>query len=545
MKQYYEEKRIRPDILTAAVYYSVIIIMIYGIIGLRIYGDKGAGFAAGPICVFGILYLGLVLAVQKSVWLMVRIRARRSQFLNAETNMIRSFRIFIFTGLLVMAVLLIGSYYFSSFLFGSSRGIFQCIIVAVCALFLSIQGVVRGYLQGIGYTKPIIISDLLIAITSAVSGTILSTILFAYGLKVNNLFHISEFSAVYGSAGTLAGMLIGSVAGLIQIVISFYLRKNEISEIVKEGAPRYLDNKNDVLSSIREILILYISPALMALIDQVVFIIYQKKASADVDITMLIGTYNGRVLTVLTIVTLLCCVPFIRNWNRIMARVERDELEGARERLLRLHFVSSLMIIAGFVFLFVMAGTIEGAVFGKNSDISGRLLKMGSIMVILGSIAVFYSWLLNHMGKVILTLVNLLISWVSHIALLILSLFVFKMGLYGIMAATIISFLLYDGLSIFMVNKMLRFRVNIMKTYIVPLICAAFSGLVAFLLNLIFVNMIGEVLTLLICLFVFYVVYMLLLIVLKRIEAKELKKAPLGKVFYKVATSFNRGYYEE
>ena len=195
--------------------------------------------------------------------------------------------------------------------------------------------------------------------------------------------------------------------------------------------------------------------------------------------------------------------------------------------------------------MFVMAGTIEGAVFGKNSDISGRLLKMGSIMVILGSIAVFYSWLLNHMGKVILTLVNLLISWVSHIALLILSLFVFKMGLYGIMAATIISFLLYDGLSIFMVNKMLRFRVNIMKTYIVPLICAAFSGLVAFLLNLIFVNMIGEVLTLLICLFVFYVVYMLLLIVLKRIEAKELKKAPLGKVFYKVATSFNRGYYEE
>ena len=90
MKTYTEEKRIRPDILTAALYWSVVIMMLYNIISVRIFGDKGAYFSTGPLTLYFFLYISFVLAVQKAVYIMVRLRARRSQFINAEINMQRS-----------------------------------------------------------------------------------------------------------------------------------------------------------------------------------------------------------------------------------------------------------------------------------------------------------------------------------------------------------------------------------------------------------------------------------------------------------------------
>ena len=93
MKNYSEEKRIRPHILTAAVYLSVLVMTVYWMLAIRICGEKGAFFAVGPFFLYGCLYCSLVLAVQKAVYIMVRLRARRSQFHNAETNMQRSMRI--------------------------------------------------------------------------------------------------------------------------------------------------------------------------------------------------------------------------------------------------------------------------------------------------------------------------------------------------------------------------------------------------------------------------------------------------------------------
>nr|MCR5670514.1 hypothetical protein [Butyrivibrio sp.] len=246
MKNYTEENRIRPDILTAGVYWAIIIIMIYNIIAYRFYGDKGAFFAAGPLWLYGIFYSIFVLGVQKSVYIMVRLRARRSQYLNAETNMERSLRLFGAVGVILGIFLLALGFSFSKYLLGSSRGTFQCILVALSLFLLCSQGVLRGYLQGLNYTKPIIISDLLIAAVTVVFGTILSKALYDYGVKVNGLFHVDDFSAVYGSCGMLMGFFAGSLAGLIQIGVSFFLRKSEISDFVKTGAPRYLDNKNDV-----------------------------------------------------------------------------------------------------------------------------------------------------------------------------------------------------------------------------------------------------------------------------------------------------------
>ena len=101
MKTYTEEKRIRPDVLTGCVYLAFAFIMVYSIVCYRIYGENGAFFSALPFSIYIFAYCALVLAVQKAVYIMVRIRARRSQYLNAETNMHRSMNVFVVLSLLI------------------------------------------------------------------------------------------------------------------------------------------------------------------------------------------------------------------------------------------------------------------------------------------------------------------------------------------------------------------------------------------------------------------------------------------------------------
>ena len=546
MKTYTEEKRIRPDILTAALYWSIVIMMLYNIISVRIFGDKGAYFSSGPLTLYFFLYVSFVLAVQKAVYIMVRIRARRSQFINAEINMQRSFRIFIFAGIMIAALIIGFSMVIARNLFGAGKIYLHFILIGVSLIFLCSQGVLRGYLQGLGYTKPIIVSDLLISVISFGTGAIISGFLYNYGKKVNALFHGDEYSAIYGASGMVIGVLIGSIAGFIQISISMMLRKAEIADIVKNGAPRYLDNKNDVLTGLRSIIYLYASPLLVLIADIVFFNLLHIKNGDIEELTPLIGAFSGRIISFVILASFLCCIPFIKSWNRVMARIERDELEGARDRLKRLLHFEAMLIIPVCIFLFAASKEMQIVLFGKYSALIGDAYPWAAFMVLFLSASVFISWLLNHMGKSILIVVNLSIAWASHVALVILFVIVLKKDLLGIIWALLISFCVYDILSFVMLFKMLKYRHNLVRNLGFPALSAALSGLMLLLIEKLLVDRIGEVLTVLIGAVIYFVLYMVILILLKGVSAEELEKIPLGRLFMGLSSVLQHDrFYEE
>ncbi len=535
MKSHTEEKRIRPDILTGAVFFSAALMFVFGIVTQRVFGNIGAFFAAGPMALYLFFYLALVLSVQKAVYIMVRLRARRSQYLNAEANMQRSMRIFGITGVISGALVMALSYTMANSLFGAQRGFFQILFAGAAVLFLGIQGVLRGYLQGIGYTRPIMLSDLIIAAVTFVTGTVFTIILYSYGLKVNDLFHIDEFASVYGSVGMMAGVLAGAIAGFIHILISFQVRKNEISEFVKTGAPRYLDNKNDVLTGIRPIILLYATPALMIFADQCFYCIYNARFHADSDYRSVYGIFAGRVLYTTALLAVLCCIPFLKSLNRVMARFERDELEGARERFRFFVRHASMLFMPVTVFVFAVNGTLLTAVFGKSSALASGLIMLGSLIIYLAAFAVCFSWLISHMGKSVASMLNIGIGWGVHVICLVLFVAVLNMGAYGLELAIIIPFLVYDLLCFLEISKVLSYKKELLRNFLLPAASAAIAGIVVFLLNNLTVNVIGDILTLLMCIVIYWFVYMLVMIVLRGVRLHELNKIPFGSIFMGIA----------
>ena len=536
MKTYAEAKRIRPDILTVAVYISACILMVFLIISEKIFGDVGMYFVAGPLSIYLLFYLGLVLSVQKAVYIMVRLRARRSQYLNAETNMQRSMRIFSLAGVFAGVLLILTCFPISTRGFGTERGYIQIIIAGAAVLFLGIQGVLRGYLQGIGYTKPIVIADMLVAIVSFVSGIIISGILYSYGTKVNDLFHVDEFSSVYGSVGMMAGIFIGSLAGFIQTVISYNLRKNEIASFVKTGAPRYLDNKNDVIAGIRPIMLLYCAPALVLIFDQCFYSVYMRKAHEDIDFKTVYGMAFGRIEVLVVLILIICCIPFIKSLNRIMARVERDEHEGSRERFRGFMRFSNMLFIPVTVFVFAASELIMTSVFGKSSNLASSCLMLGSLLIYFVGYMVMFSWLLSHMGKSVLTMLNTIVCLASHVALMVLFVLVLGLGIYGVLLAVIVAAAIFDILNLLELCKILSNRQEYVKTFLMPLLSSAIAGGAVLLMGRLLSGLIGEILTLVICVILFWVLYMIAMIFTRGVRAHELRRVFLGQLFYGIAT---------
>jgi hypothetical protein len=99
------------------------------------------------------------------------------------------------------------------------------------------------------------------------------------------------------------------------------------------------------------------------------------------------------------------------------------------------------------------------------------------------------------------------------------------------MAAFFGMILVQAVLGFFELKVMLDYKQEIIRNLLKPLLAAGVSGLLALLLDRIFVNLIGEVLTLLIAIILSYLLYMVLLILLKSVNRYEIERMPFGDYF--------------
>ena len=218
-------------------------------------------------------------------------------------------------------------------------------------------------------------------------------------------------------------------------------------------------------------------------------------------------------------------------WNRIRARFERDEPENAGEKLSRFvkHFIELTVPVA--MLILTLASSIDTVIYWNGNDFSVELLRVASCLVILVPFAIFFSWILFHAGKSILIVVGLGITWLVHIAMLFVCASVGNIGLYGVLIPVIVSFLVYDILSLVVFKKMLNANYFLLPNFVRTLLASGVAGAVVFLIDMLASKKIGEILSFIICVPVFYVVYLALMVISGSIDERELRSIPLGKYF--------------
>ena len=131
--------------------------------------------------------------------------------------------------------------------------------------------------------------------------------------------------------------------------------------------------------------------------------------------------------------------------------------------------------------------------------------------------------ILQGIDKMRLPVRNAAIALVLHIGILYLTISVLDWKLYGVVVSCMAFGLLMCILNWISIARHLRYRQELRRTFVIPLIASAVMGGVVFLLNFILSKSTGELVSLLISSFVGMIVYFVTLILLKGVRQSEIR----------------------
>ncbi len=526
-----KKAKLRPDVVLSSGFLSISAIMILCIVFYKITGAEGVGFLAAPLALFLLAYGMQIISFETVTRDMVKGHMHRKQMRTANKNVKRLLLISFISGLVIAIICAAFSNLFAKAVFHSTRSFFVLFMIAPIFLFMSIQGVLRGYLCGAGFSAASVFSNLIMVVITCVLSILFSNLTYEYGLKVNALMHVDDIASAYGAIGATLGITISCMISLLFVLIMVLVHKNELKSMSENDAPMADKHQERYYLDIIPNWLIFAQSALLLFVDECVYLTVAGKLHPEEDNIENWGIYIGQCVSVTILLIFICAVPFLKSWYSVHVSIVKREYKIARFKIQNLVHFESMLIFPIVIWIMVLASTITAILFGKTNESAVNIIVLTIPLAIPGAFLLFQTFLLVQMKNKILLGFNAVIGIIVHMVVLILMSTTFKFGIHASMAAFAAMIVIEAILGFFEIKMMLDYDQDIVRNILKPLLAAGVSGLVAMALDRLFVNLIGEILTLIISLIIAYLVYMVLLIVIRTVNRYELEKMPFGDQF--------------
>ena len=490
-------------------------------------GEKGVAFGSFAIELYVAAGCFLTYGLSAATLSLVRYRVRREQFGNADRVLKNALLTGAFLGILCSVLLtLTGADLAGTVLRQPVAG--MCIsIMAPAIVFEIITGVWKGYFEGSGSRIPSSHS-LIIKTAVMITATLIGTgILYRYGQKVSALLQDNIYAAADGAIGISSGILASSVIGFLHMLLVFLVYR-------KGGRKESLKNQDRGQHIFRMLIGTAFPFALYAILGRGIllldgiFFIRQKRETADN--VLLWGNYYGKCLPVMGIIMLFCVLFHEGHIRRIIYYMDREEFRMAREKMTAFMRHIILLSFPVAVFMAVFSENLLNLFFRGNNTSLSQVVSAGSILVPLFTISYACAELLIHMRKTQYVISLEGIAVVIHVLVLMVLLPGMGDSLFSILIAQIVSSAVFTGLSFVLVLRGIQYRIDYMRGLAFPAATAAGAGLVCLAFNRLLVSFAGTTVSLIICLPVGIVIYIVLLLVLKALREEEIAELPLSGI---------------
>ena len=212
-------------------------------------------------------------------------------------------------------------------------------------------------------------------------------------------------------------------------------------------------------------------------------------------------------------------------------RLTSKELKAAIEKTALAIRFAMLIAIPSAVGLTVLSAPVNNLLFrGGNNAEAIRMMMIGASAVIFLSLSTVTNAILQGLNRMNVPVRNALISLALHVIALYIMLMIFNMGIYSMVFASILFALFMCILNAIAIRNTLGYRQEMVKTFLLPAISAAFMGAAAYgvyrgVTLVIHSNVLGTLLAVLVAV----AVYGVLLIKLHCIEEDEMYSMPMGR----------------
>lgn len=534
---------VQGSILAVASILVRVIGLVYRVPVTRILGPIGNSYYSAAYEVYSMVLLISSFSLPLAVSKLVSARMARGQVQGAY-KIFRCTIIFaLVSGGIGSLLIFFGAGFFSDVLVNTPESKLALQVLAPTILIVALMGCMRGFFQGLGSMVPTAVSQIIEQIINAAVSIGAAWLLFGYGSKIDKLLSTKTAAYAYGAAGSTLGTGLGAFVGFLFLL---FLTMVYSTVMKRRGAKDRYDMKEST-AEIYYLLLITILPVILStavynisgIIDQGIFkhlMAYKKYDSMKID--ELWGIFSGeyKLLTNVPIaVASAMASSTIPALTRARVNKNRKEMRRKTENSIRFVMVICIPCAVG---LSVLAEPILQMLFGAKDhiQISASLLQMGTLSVVLYGMSTLTNGILQGMDKMRLPVIHAAISLVLHVILLVVLVLFADLNIYAVVWANIFFAFLMCVLNSMSIAKYMKYRQEIMRTFLIPLAASALMGTAAFGAHkgLMIAVKNNTAATLGACAAA-VLVYGIALLLLKGLKEEELRSFPKGSMLVAIA----------
>ncbi|MEE1078882.1 MAG: polysaccharide biosynthesis protein [Agathobacter sp.] len=536
---------VQGSILAVASIISRIIGLIYRIPMTEIIGDIGNDYYGSAFEIYNVMLIissySLPLAVSKLVSAQVAKGRKKAAYQIFKGGLLFA----IVSGTTVALIVFFGAEFFTANVIKTPFSIFALRVLAPTLLVVAILGVIRGFFQGLGTMMPSAISQIIEQIVNAIVSIWAAYVLFNYGTKVGKVLGDPDnYAAAYGAAGGTLGTGLGALAALGFVVFIFFVYMT----VFKRQMLREKNVKVDSFGYTMKILVLTIIPVLLSttiyningIIDNGIFKhIAMLQGYSKKEISTWWGVYAGKYKLLVNVPISIAAALAASSVPSLTAAYAEGNMDQVRRQInaaMRFTMVISfpctvgLAVLANPIFKMIFPGTAETA------GIASQMMWIGAITVVFSAMSTLSNGLLQGINKLLVPVINALISLVAHTILVVVLLLFFRINIYAMVIGDAFFNFMMSALNAYALKRHSKYKQEVVKTFIVPIICSTIMGVVTFvvyhgLYALIKSNVVAVVISMILAV----LTYGICMLLLKGLNEEEIRKFPKGDLIVRIA----------
>ncbi|MCR4738726.1 MAG: polysaccharide biosynthesis protein [Lachnospiraceae bacterium] len=531
---------VQGGILAFAGIISRIIGLLYRIPLQKTIGDSGMGYYSAAFQIYSIMLIISSYSLPVAVSKLIAARIAKEQYINAKRLFNCAIVFAAFTGTAACLVVVFGADVMAAGIMSLPRSAIALRVLAPALLLVALMGVMRGFFQGTGTMMPTAVSQLLEQIVNAVLSVVAAIYLFDYGLKVSGLLRDDAYAYAYGAAGGTFGTLSGAFAGMLLLLIIFFLHRRRFKERVREDESTHIESYKRIF----RFLIITILPVILSstiynisdVIDQGIFgRAMGNRGMSELNISSYWGIFSTKYKTIINVPVALANALCSSMMPSLTASIERGDRKSARKKVrMGMRFVM-IVAIPCAMGLSILGGPILSMLFTGDIDTAAMLLRVGSLSVVFYSMSTLSNGVLQGINRMNVPVRNSAIALVLHVGVLYLCTAVLDLKLYGVVISIILFSLTVCILNWIDIKKHLGYRQEILRTFIIPFLASMIMGLVCGLTYFILNKTLESSVSCIIALTVAVIVYFVALLLLKGVRESEIRAFPGGNMMAAVA----------
>jgi stage V sporulation protein B len=515
----------------------------------RIIGPEGTGLYNYSFEVYNIALIISSYSLPLAVSRLVAVRRVKKEHRNSYRLFLCAMAFAVSAGILTTTVIFLGADFIAEFAFKSPNVALPLRVLAPTILIFAIMGVFRGFYQGKNTMIPTAVSQVLEQVVNAVV-SIAASIMFIknYSANIN--------VASYGAAGSTLGTFTGACIGLIFLLFVFILYKPLINKQIRNDHT----GNTESYKTIFKLLFITIAPIILSqtvyqvsgLIDGALFgnVLNTKKITVfDSEVLQALpgqlytsthrdklwGIYSGEYRLLTNVPVAIATAIGAAIVTTLSADQVKGYIDNIRSKVQSAIKFNMIIAIPSAVGMSVLALPINSLLFNDNYRLSANILILGSVSIVFFAYSTITTAILQGINKIKIPVINSAISLGIHIVLVYGLLQFTGLSTYALVIGNVTFPLVVSILNWLSIERYLNYRQELIKTFVIPALCAGLMGTAAYFIyygvNILTGSML---LSTLVSILMAIIIYFLLLVLLKGVNESEIEQLPKGKAFLKI-----------